>query len=91
MVSFDQAVATVSEKISQQQPADHAAPTVVDKFVDESLVGHVIAQDVFAAENVPAFRASIVDGYAVIGEITGAVGERKTKQRRIGLTQLLYF
>ncbi|KAL1905354.1 hypothetical protein Sste5344_008847 [Sporothrix stenoceras] len=34
--------------------------------VNEDLVGHVLAEDVFAAEDVPAFRASIVDGYAVV-------------------------
>ncbi len=31
----------------------------------ESLVGYVCAEDVVAMENVPAFRASIVDGYAL--------------------------
>lgn len=41
-------------------------PAVVQSPVNESLVGHVLAQDVFAAEDVPAFRASIVDGYAII-------------------------
>ncbi|KAI9852332.1 MAG: hypothetical protein M1838_001037 [Thelocarpon superellum] len=30
------------------------------------LVGHTLAEDVIAAESVPAFRASIVDGYAVV-------------------------
>jgi len=34
--------------------------------VNEDLVGYVLAQDIKAAESVPAFRASIVDGYAVI-------------------------
>ncbi|KAI1318292.1 hypothetical protein F5Y16DRAFT_135607 [Xylariaceae sp. FL0255] len=34
--------------------------------VDTSLPGHVLAEDVTARENVPAFRASIVDGYAVV-------------------------
>ena len=44
--------------------------------VDLRLVGHVLAEDVTAAEPVPAFRASIVDGYAVaIGE--GSAGNRK--------------
>ena len=33
--------------------------------VDESLLGHVLAEDVKASESVPAFRASIVDGYAI--------------------------
>jgi gephyrin len=42
------------------------APQVIRAKVDENLIGHVLAEDVVAAENVPAFRASIVDGYAII-------------------------
>jgi gephyrin len=38
---------------------------IIEVPVDENLVGYVLAQDVTAAEAVPAFRASIVDGYAV--------------------------
>ncbi|KAI4139372.1 MAG: hypothetical protein L6R39_006317 [Caloplaca ligustica] len=34
--------------------------------VNGNLVGHVLAEDVRADEPVPAFRASIVDGYAII-------------------------
>ena len=34
--------------------------------VNSDLVGHILAEDVTASEPVPAFRASIVDGYAVI-------------------------
>jgi gephyrin len=34
--------------------------------VNENLVGYILAEDVHAPESVPAFRASIVDGYAVI-------------------------
>ncbi|KAL9124063.1 MAG: hypothetical protein Q9217_006574 [Psora testacea] len=34
--------------------------------VNASLTGHILAEDVKAREAVPAFRASIVDGYAVI-------------------------
>lgn len=33
--------------------------------VSQQLVGHVLAEDVKAIENVPGYRASIVDGYAV--------------------------
>jgi gephyrin len=33
--------------------------------VDESIIGYVLAEDVTAPEAVPAFRASIVDGYAI--------------------------
>jgi gephyrin len=39
---------------------------IVSLPVDENLVGYVLAEDIHAPESVPAFRASIVDGYAVI-------------------------
>lgn len=42
------------------------APVVTSAKVDIDLVGAVLAEDVRASENVPAFRASIVDGYAVV-------------------------
>ncbi|CAN8102374.1 unnamed protein product [Discula destructiva] len=48
--------------ISQHTPA----PTVITSEVDVNLVGAILAEDVKASENVPAFRASIVDGYAVV-------------------------
>jgi gephyrin len=40
-------------------------PSVIKKAVDLDMVGHILAEDVTARESVPAFRASIVDGYAV--------------------------
>ncbi|CCC11781.1 unnamed protein product [Sordaria macrospora k-hell] len=56
---------SVTEALSQI--AQHTpSPQVVTAKVDSSLVGAVLAQDVSARENVPAFRASIVDGYAVV-------------------------
>ncbi|KAJ5893698.1 hypothetical protein N7495_005389 [Penicillium taxi] len=50
------------EKISEHTPQ----PVVIEAPVNISLVGSVIAEDVYAAEAVPAYRASIVDGYAII-------------------------
>lgn len=47
------------------------APQVVSNPVDGSLVGCVLADDVRATEAVPAYRASIVDGYAVIAPKSG--------------------
>ena len=41
-------------------------PRVISLPVNENLIGYVLAEDVNAPESVPAFRASIVDGYAVI-------------------------
>lgn len=48
--------------ISEQTPK----PVITSAKVDVDLVGAVLAEDVKASENVPAFRASIVDGYAVV-------------------------
>lgn len=42
------------------------APQTTKAAVSGALVGSVLAEDVKAAEAVPAYRASIVDGYAVI-------------------------
>ena len=58
MKSVDEAL----ELISLHTPASLA----VDKMVDSSLVGSVLVTDVTAEEAVPAFRASIVDGYALV-------------------------
>lgn len=48
--------------ISEHTPV----PVAIETKVDESLVGSVLAEDVKTAIDVPAFRASIVDGYAVV-------------------------
>jgi gephyrin len=46
---------------------EHAPPPNPTSLpLSPALVGHVIASDVHAAEAVPAYRASIVDGYAII-------------------------
>ena len=45
---------------------ESALPRPIKLPVNGSLVGHVLAEDVKASEDVPAYRASIVDGYAVI-------------------------
>ncbi|XXG98230.1 hypothetical protein Hte_004553 [Hypoxylon texense] len=58
MLSVDDALA----KIKEQTPS----PKITTSAVNRSLPGHVLAEDVRARENVPAFRASIVDGYAVV-------------------------
>ena len=42
------------------------SPEVTNLSVDSSLIGYILAEDVTAAEPVPAFRASIVDGYAIV-------------------------
>jgi gephyrin len=45
---------------------EHTPSPIVERVpVNMSLGGSVLAEDVKAAESVPAFRASIVDGYAI--------------------------
>ncbi|KAK3070803.1 hypothetical protein LTR53_009808 [Teratosphaeriaceae sp. CCFEE 6253] len=47
--------------------AEHTPePRAVKAPVDEQIVGSILAEDVAARESVPAFRASIVDGYAIV-------------------------
>lgn len=58
MLSVDDALKQISEHTPE--------PQIVTAPVDENLVGSVLAEDVTARESVPAFRASIVDGYAII-------------------------
>lgn len=58
MLDVEEALALISEHTP--------APTVISAKVDADLVGAVLAEDIRATENVPAFRASIVDGYAVV-------------------------
>lgn len=60
MLSVEEALRTISEKTP--------SPIVVDTPVTTALMGSVIAEDVYAKEAVPAYRASIVDGYAIIAE-----------------------
>jgi len=61
-------VADALALIKEHTPKPNAKRMKVDNDgseVDDKIVGHVLAEDVSATENVPAFRASIVDGYAI--------------------------
>ncbi|ORY64993.1 gephyrin [Pseudomassariella vexata] len=58
MLSVDDALAQIQEHTPD--------PELTTSKVDRSLPGSVLAEDVKAKANVPAFRASIVDGYAVV-------------------------
>ncbi|KAK3053625.1 hypothetical protein LTR09_005369 [Extremus antarcticus] len=58
MLSVDDALQRIAENVP--------VPQIVRHKVNEDLVGCVLAEDVVARESVPAFRASIVDGYAII-------------------------
>ncbi|KAK6087541.1 molybdenum cofactor biosynthesis protein [Seiridium cupressi] len=58
MLAVDDALAQIKE---------HTPPSeVITSKVNRSLPGSVLAEEVKARANVPAFRASIVDGYAVV-------------------------
>jgi len=58
MISVQDALALIQEHTP--------SPSITTLPVDDKLIGFVLAEDVRARENVPAFRASIVDGYAVV-------------------------
>lgn len=58
MLSVEEAL----QRISEHTPE----PTIIEHPVNTSIVGHTVAEDIFAGEAVPAYRASIVDGYAII-------------------------
>jgi len=58
MLSVEEALKLVKQHTPTSQ--------VIRAKVDGNLVGSVLAEDVTATEAVPAYRASIVDGYAVI-------------------------
>lgn len=55
-------VETATKIIIEQTPKHQAFKA----DVDTSLVGYILAEDVEAKEAVPAFRASIVDGYTLM-------------------------
>ena len=57
-LSVDDALKIILDKVP--------APEKVLMPTNTSIVGNVLAEDVRANEAVPAFRASIVDGYAVV-------------------------
>jgi gephyrin len=67
MVSVDDALNMISEYTPE--------PLTEKRKVDQDIIGSVLAEEVKANEEVPAFRASIVDGYAVVapkdGNMTG--------------------
>jgi gephyrin len=57
MVSVDEATALIAANIP--------TPQTIKARADKNLVGCTLAESVAAPEAVPAFRASIVDGYAI--------------------------
>ncbi|EXJ55191.1 molybdopterin molybdotransferase [Cladophialophora yegresii CBS 114405] len=65
MLSVAEAVSVILENTP--------CPKVEVRDLSPDLVGYVVAEDIYAKEAVPAYRASLVDGYAVIvGDKRGA-------------------
>lgn len=60
LISYEDALRTVLSHAK-------ALPPIQLFITDPGLVGSVLAEDVVAKENVPGYRASVVDGYAIIG------------------------
>lgn len=54
--------------IAQYTPA----PSPANVRVDGNIIGSVLAEEVTASEAVPAYRASTVDGYAIIARDNGS-------------------
>ncbi|KAI9102635.1 MoaB/Mog domain-containing protein [Phlyctochytrium arcticum] len=65
LISYDDALATV---LNHSNVSASVASTILASDIQTStvLLNSVLAEDVVATENVPAYPASIVDGYAVI-------------------------
>ena len=58
MIPVDDAQSIVEQRARMLQE-------IVDQPVGIDLVGHVLAEDIFSPAAVPAFSASMVDGYAI--------------------------
>lgn len=63
MLAVSDALALIAEHTPE--------PEIITVKVDKNIINKVLAEDVKARENVPAFRASIVDGYAVVAPKDG--------------------
>ncbi|KAI9728031.1 MAG: hypothetical protein M1834_007845 [Cirrosporium novae-zelandiae] len=61
MISVEEALATIF--------SETPTPTITTQPVNPSLVGSILAEDVKSNCAVPAYRASIVDGYAIVAPI----------------------
>jgi molybdopterin molybdotransferase len=60
MLSFDQALAIVKEKLSEAQPSP-----AIEVLPLDQVPGRVLAEDVFADRDYPPFHRAIRDGYAL--------------------------
>ncbi|EAS34910.3 molybdenum cofactor synthesis domain-containing protein [Coccidioides immitis RS] len=69
MISVDEALGLIYDHTPK--------PEVIEMPVGPSLVGSILAEDIYASEAVPAYRASIVDGYAIIAPKSASEGTTK--------------
>lgn len=60
-----------------------AASAFTEKVKIESLIGRILSDDIFSAEDVPSFDRVTVDGYAVISSDTFGSGESIPSQLEI--------
>ena len=58
MLSVSDAISLILEKTP--------SPTIEQRDLSPDLVGYIVAEDIKSKESVPAYRASLVDGYALI-------------------------
>ena len=63
MMMMDQAIQTMIEKCVGQFESKRRVVQL--NLNDQSLDGSILAQDIFAKDDLPPFRASVMDGYAV--------------------------
>lgn len=64
MIEMSLAFDLIHEKACQIYAKNFANQDTELKSIDEIQVGDVLAEDVHAADNLPPFPASVMDGYA---------------------------
>ncbi len=62
-----------------------------EKLPLNKALGRVLAEDVHAPEDIPAFRRSMVDGYAVVSQDTAAAGEMFLRPQNEHLKKYLQY
>ena len=68
-------VDTVDTALEKIFTSVHDWRLTVEQLDTGAATGRILAEDIYAAENIPGFRRSTVDGYAVINTDTAAAGD----------------
>ena len=63
MIEMDQAWVTIYDKTTDL--AKQKAENTCLKYLDQIVPGDVLAEEVHAVDDLPPFRASVMDGYAI--------------------------